>query len=588
MRPLVELLQSFAVATPSDRRDFLEALVRECHVRELSDLEAMLLPRLKVDFLLRLPMDVALHILTFLDDPRALACTAAVSRTWHRLSMNEYLWSLMCVRQKYHTPDRLRWLTHSLLGDAPSTSRATAMDVDEGPARRRRRHSLFLQRVAGSPADGATVSLRDYFRLAYAVDRNWRRGGRLLRSYETIELADADPDPNRRLALTCCAMDHEWTAVGMTSSAIFVFSTRTGKLVRVLRGHESGVWCLMLATGPSSGYDGPYEPPATAGLVCAQADKRPGACLALQPSGGLAVCDAVHIAQKQCEQTDVACASTRGWDESGTRLVSAGSDRSLRVWNVRTGECERVMHGHTSTIRCVHVVPHVPVAITGSRDGTLRVWDLAAGRVQHVLAGHQHSVRCLAVHDKYVASGSYDFTCRVWDWTTGRCVHVLQGHQLQIYAIAFDGVHIATGSSDSTVRVWDSESGAPLAVFHGYTHIVAQLQLLDGILASGSSDGRVVVYSLRTMECLYRIVAHESGVTSLQMDAQHLVTAGSDGLVKLWDAQTGSYVRQMCAPCETVWNVRFLDDVCVILGKRHGKCIVDMVSLRPAAESTYT
>ena len=95
MRPLVELLQSFAVATPSDRRDFLEALVRECHVRELSDLEAMLLPRLKVDFLQRLPMDVALHILTFLDDPRALACTAAVSRTWHRLSMNEYLWSLM-------------------------------------------------------------------------------------------------------------------------------------------------------------------------------------------------------------------------------------------------------------------------------------------------------------------------------------------------------------------------------------------------------------------------------------------------------------------------------------------------------------
>ena len=170
MRPLVELLQSFAVATPSDRRDFLEALVRECHVRELSDLEAMLLPRLKVDFLQRLPMDVALHILTFLDDPRALACTAAVSRTWHRLSMNEYLWSLMCVRQKYHTPHRLRWLTHSLLGDAPSTSRATAMDVDEGPARRRRRHSLFLQRVTGSPAGGATVSLRDYFRLAYAVD----------------------------------------------------------------------------------------------------------------------------------------------------------------------------------------------------------------------------------------------------------------------------------------------------------------------------------------------------------------------------------------------------------------------------------
>ena len=62
MRPLVELLQSFAVATPSDRRDFLEALVWECHVRELSDLEAMLLPRLKVDFLQRLPTVSYTHL----------------------------------------------------------------------------------------------------------------------------------------------------------------------------------------------------------------------------------------------------------------------------------------------------------------------------------------------------------------------------------------------------------------------------------------------------------------------------------------------------------------------------------------------
>lgn len=592
---LAELVRGFAVASPTERRACLEAVVRECNVRELSELEAMLMPRLKVDFLQRLPMEVALHILTFLDDdPRTLAYVATVSKTWRRLAMDEYIWGLVCARHAFHTPHHLRWMTKSLLREADAEPSAD-MDVDMGalsappavPDRMRRRRSFFLDARALPPPNvrGACVSLSDYFRLAYMVKRNWMHGGRVLCAYETVDLADADPDPNRRLALTCCAMDHTYIAVGMTNSAIFIFATRTGKLLRVLRGHESGVWCLMLATNAqrqAEYADG--EALTSAGLACVQSDEHPSACLVTHTGGGLAIDDAAHVGA-QCDPTDVACASTAGWAHTDdTRLLSAGSDRSLRVWNVRTGRCECVLRGHTSTIRCVHVIPHAPVAITGSRDGTLRVWDLAEGRVRYILAGHQHSVRCVAVCGNIVASGSYDFTCRLWDWTTGKCLRVLKGHQLQIYAVAFDGEYIATGSSDSTVRVWDASHGTALAVFHGYTHVVAQLQLLDGILATGSSDGRVVVYSLRTMECLYRIVAHEGGVTSLQMDRTYLVTGGSDGLVKLWDAHTGRYIRQLCVPCETIWNVRFLDDMCVVLGKRHGKCVVDMVSFRPRAD----
>ena len=60
-----------------------------------------------------------------------------------------------------------------------------------------------------------------------------------------------------------------------------------------------------------------------------------------------------------------------------------------------------------------------------------------------------------------------------------------------------------------------------------------------------------------------------------------MVTGGSDGLVKLWDVTTGRFLRYLCEPCETVWSVRFDDDTCVILAKRHGKCVVEIMSLRP-------
>jgi len=117
-----------------------------------------------------------------------------------------------------------------------------------------------------------------------------------------------------------------------------------------------------------------------------------------------------------------------------------------------------------------------PIAVTGSRDGTVRVWDVQHGRAEKVLQGHTGSVRCLDVNGNRVVSGSYDTTCRVsillvckssplthvyqiWDVDTGECLHVLRGHFHQVYAVAFDGGRVASGGLDTTVRVWDAETG---------------------------------------------------------------------------------------------------------------------------------
>jgi WD40 repeat protein len=35
------------------------------------------------------------------------------------------------------------------------------------------------------------------------------------------------------------------------------------------------------------------------------------------------------------------------------RLVTASKDSTVRVWEVRTGECLHVLQGHVGTVRCV-------------------------------------------------------------------------------------------------------------------------------------------------------------------------------------------------------------------------------------------
>ncbi|WFD07791.1 hypothetical protein MVES1_003162 [Malassezia vespertilionis] len=591
----MDALCHFDASPSAARMGFLKVLLRKCNIRELSHLDTLIVPELKVDFLQRLPIEVALHILRYLDEPYTLTRAAMVSHGWSRICKDESVWAHMCVVYHFNTQAKLQWMLTNLLPSADET----VHDAKAAPLLRRRRSQFFHGQDAMDVDESErmwlcartvheTISLHDYFRTAFITESNWYRGGRLLTQYESLDPTDLDADPNMHLALTSCAMDANWVVVGSTNKVVYVFSARTGQLVRTLAGHESGVWCLMLIQGEQL-------PPPDAmgsgiaskdGLMRVYQDTRPCARLALQGAahGGLLLMDAAHATH--ASGMDAPLAHTRGWGRSETLLISAGTDRGLRVWNVHTGECVQILRGHTSTIRCIQVLPRRPLAVSGSRDGTLRVWDLERGTLLRALVGHRNSVRCMDTHGNRVASGSYDFTCRVWDVDTGQCLHVLKGHQMQIYAVAFDGKHVVTGSSDSTVRVWNAETGANMAIFQGYTHVVAQLQLHKGFLASGSGDGRVIVFSLETFECLYRLCAHDSSVSTLQMNDDFLVTGGADGLVKLWDARSGRFLRQLCEPCDAVWSVRFMEDKCVILCKRNGKCSVEITSFLPLQHAT--
>src|SRR5262249_23130016 len=104
--------------------------------------------------------------------------------------------------------------------------------------------------------------------------------------------------------------------------------------------------------------------------------------------------------------------------------------------------------------------------IQGSFDKTVRIWDVQTGECQHTLEGHSNSVWSVAFSPdgSRVASGSFDNTVRVWDVQTGECQHTLEGHSNSVRSVVFspDGSRVASGSDDETVRVWDITSGKDL------------------------------------------------------------------------------------------------------------------------------
>ena len=62
-------------------------------------------------------------------------------------------------------------------------------------------------------------------------------------------------------------------------------------------------------------------------------------------------------------------------------------------------------------------------------DRTLKVWDLYSGEILHTLKGHYARISTIAIspEGKYAVSGSYDMNLIAWDMSTGKRIATFIG-----------------------------------------------------------------------------------------------------------------------------------------------------------------
>ena len=61
----------------------------------------------------------------------------------------------------------------------------------------------------------------------------------------------------------------------------------------------------------------------------------------------------------------------------GTRLLTASTDHTARVWNTASGQAITEPLEHGETVRHAEFSPDGKLAVTASADNTARLWNLA-------------------------------------------------------------------------------------------------------------------------------------------------------------------------------------------------------------------
>ncbi|KIM29868.1 hypothetical protein M408DRAFT_108366 [Serendipita vermifera MAFF 305830] len=239
----------------------------------------------------------------------------------------------------------------------------------------------------------------------------------------------------------------------------------------------------------------------------------------------------------------------------GKCIVSGSEDKTIRVWDVETGQAVGTpLKGHTGMINSITVSPDSKCIVSGSEDRTIQVWDIETGEaIRAPLEAHNDVITSVSFSPdgKRVVSGSRDRTLRVWDAETWLAVGApFQGHTGEVTSVVFspDGKHIGSCSWDKTVRVWDVETGKGVGLpFKGHTGIIWSVSFSpDGRhIASGSMDWTVLVWDVMSGQVIKApFKGHGNAIRSVAFspDGKYIVSGSQEWTIRVWDVETGQTV----------------------------------------------
>ncbi|WP_427162719.1 trypsin-like peptidase domain-containing protein [Aliinostoc sp. HNIBRCY26] len=250
----------------------------------------------------------------------------------------------------------------------------------------------------------------------------------------------------------------------------------------------------------------------------------------------------------------------------GRTLASGSWDKTIKIWNIATGQEIRTLNGHSQGVYSVAFSPDGRTLASGSWDKTIKIWNIATGQLIRTLNGHSDLVESVAISPdgRTLASGSQDKTIKIWNIATGQLIRTLNGHSdlVESVAISPDGKTLASGSQDKTIKIWNIATGQEIRTLNDPSVISVAFSPDGRTLASGSQDKTIKIWNMSTGQLIRTLTGHSDWVNSVAFspDGRTLASGSWDKTIKIWNMSTGQEIRILNGHSHWVNSVAFSPD----------------------------
>lgn len=258
----------------------------------------------------------------------------------------------------------------------------------------------------------------------------------------------------------------------------------------------------------------------------------------------------------------------------GEHVLSASSDKTVRVWSLKTFECVQTLTGHSQEVTALwRSETHI---FSGSQDGSIRCWSLAApfelratlnanddvfgvctaaGRVfaaaaknivwwtqtsdtafersRKPLEGHKKTIKALTATGDYLFSGANDKSIRVWDARSLECKYTINDHDGWVTSLFIHDKLLYSCAYDSLIKVWDLTTLTCVRTIKNAQRVESATVWQDHVFA-GTEDARIWVYPLGSVESVATLKEHKLAVLALAASPDLLFSGSYDGTIKVW------------------------------------------------------
>lgn len=253
---------------------------------------------------------------------------------------------------------------------------------------------------------------------------------------------------------------------------------------------------------------------------------------------------------------------------SNTRIVSAGNDRSLRLWktknddgsvsnntgdeddeeNIEDGKTLAILEGHKAPVVSLDVASNSRI-LSASYDNTVALWST----IYKEMTAIDHLEGIQNPNNKISTAAKKRRKLTLKDGTIRRRapLSLLESHTGPVEQVIFDHGDNTVGysvSQDHTIKTWDLVTARCIDTkTTSYPLLsIAQMPTLN-LLACGSSVRHITLHDPRVSSSAKitqkQLVGHKNFVVGLDTCPENeylLCSASHDGTVKVWDVRSTS------------------------------------------------